>query len=1126
MRLNTMLSNVPSRISLLVFSLLILSAAEYQPLQSAVSQRSKTASFRERAMNAARQLSEYRQQYSAKERRQALSAVTPEVGIHINSTVQTSSTIFFYDNMESGANGWTTAAYTGSDMFHQTTLNALSATHSWWPGIDLQSNYDNGSRINDAVISPSIDLTAAVAPISLLFAENYVTEQGWDYCMVDVSSDGGANWTHLRGGYGSAPTGTSDGWTITTLDLSAYAGQTVTIRFYFDTGDQYFNEFPGWYVDDVVIFDQGGQVTGKKFFDVNNNGIKDLGERGVKNWLITASGPVTLTTKTNYRGRYWLTLPLGSYTVSETFEPNWTQTYPPAGTWSLTLSTPDTLIDSVHFGNYINASFINGKKFHDLDGDGAFNNADTVLPEWKILLCDTNGVQLDFDRTDSLGEYSLYIFEPGTYIVKEVEKNGWVETAPAGETYKITIPDLSTNSNGNDFGNRYSPLTNSILGMKFNDRDRSHSFDAGEQGVEGFKIQLYRKGNGSNYSLYRTRTTDSSGYYQFSSLPADTFRVKEVPRQGWWQSYPDSFYTLILSDGETLDSIDFGNYEIVPGSVSGVKYEDLSDNGSKDTNETGLSGWDVVLTGSTYFNSSVSQTLTTDGSGNYLFAGIWPGAYVVSEVWRSGWRQTQPANLAPHFVNLDAEENRTGIDFGNIMDNNFSVSFRTFTAESLAYAVDGKNKHKPVLKKADKGEFWVTLRNTFSDSATGARVRFRAPYRPGTLSTLPPAAITPVGDKNKVIDLAFSPALQLDDTVTIHGFTKKPFDVSVTPPGYTLNFKDSSHIGGWWMITSYFRNPMPNAVNLLESAGAGLKVGLGGPHSVVHPSWKDIVKSLFIKPDRLHIGEPRCLDKFAGSTRSIKKQQKYLTPTKGNNKLFAELIALQANIRGSDLLVLPGGFGNLVFDDTSYGGSPLNGLTIREIAAEADSFMSSYRDTIPPIPCAIPNGIGGVVPESLWAKIRMINEAFSGPIDTISFATGLKFTPVAPLSSVPFLRFDALAAQRAGFVALPPQSGYVPDEFALHQNYPNPFNPTTTISFTLSQPSLVTVKIYNVLGQEVATLLDRQEMEDGDQEVDFNANTLPSGVYFTHLRAEGIPDEEEGSVAQVYTAVKKMLLVK
>src|SRR3989304_3538717 len=139
--------------------------------------------------------------------------------------------------------------------------------------------------------------------------------------MVDVSTNGGGSWIPMRGVYGTAPSGDTEGWRITSLDLSVYAGSTVNIRFYFDTGDTLFNTFPGWFVDDVMVLDQGGLITGKKFFDVNNNGVKDAGERGVGDWRITADGPVSLTTRTNYRGRYWLTLPLGSYTAPADHQP-------------------------------------------------------------------------------------------------------------------------------------------------------------------------------------------------------------------------------------------------------------------------------------------------------------------------------------------------------------------------------------------------------------------------------------------------------------------------------------------------------------------------------------------------------------------------------------------------------------------------------------------------------------------------------------------------------------------------------------------------------------------------------------------------------------------------------------
>lgn len=80
---------------------------------------------------------------------------------------------------------------------------------------------------------------------------------------------------------------------------------------------------------------------------------------------------------------------------------------------------------------------------------------------------------------------------------------------------------------------------------------------------------------------------------------------------------------------------------------------------------------------------------------------------------------------------------------------------------------------------------------------------------------------------------------------------------------------------------------------------------------------------------------------------------------------------------------------------------------------------------------------------------------------------------------------------------------FQPLNYQLHQNYPNPFNPITAISFSLSEPSDVTIAIYNALGQEVAKLIDGY-LPSGDHRVPFNAMNLPSGIYIYQLRAKGI----------------------
>ncbi len=89
----------------------------------------------------------------------------------------------------------------------------------------------------------------------------------------------------------------------------------------------------------------------------------------------------------------------------------------------------------------------------------------------------------------------------------------------------------------------------------------------------------------------------------------------------------------------------------------------------------------------------------------------------------------------------------------------------------------------------------------------------------------------------------------------------------------------------------------------------------------------------------------------------------------------------------------------------------------------------------------------------------------------------------------------------------------VPKQFALDQNYPNPFNPTTMIRYELPVASTVSLKVYDVLGREVATLVNERQ-EAGAYSVTFNANTLSSGVYFYRLQAGN------------FVATKKMMLVK
>ena len=93
-------------------------------------------------------------------------------------------------------------------------------------------------------------------------------------------------------------------------------------------------------------------------------------------------------------------------------------------------------------------------------------------------------------------------------------------------------------------------------------------------------------------------------------------------------------------------------------------------------------------------------------------------------------------------------------------------------------------------------------------------------------------------------------------------------------------------------------------------------------------------------------------------------------------------------------------------------------------------------------------------------------------------------------------------------------TGNIPDAFSLYQNYPNPFNPSTSIKFDVLNNSNITLKVYDVMGREIATLIDNEAVSPGTKEIDFDASDLSSGIYFYTLTAGD------------FKATKKMMLLK
>jgi hypothetical protein len=178
-------------------------------------------------------------------------------------------------------------------------------------------------------------------------------------------------------------------------------------------------------------------------------------------------------------------------------------------------------------------------------------------------------------------------------------------------------------------------------------------------------------------------------------------------------------------------------------------------------------------------------------------------------------------------------------------------------------------------------------------------------------------------------------------------------------------------------------------------------------------------------------------------------------------------------------------------DAVLYKGGAEGGIQVAVGAVAISATTSSYTHF-----SATFNYLTSDIPDTCTIIITIV-----GP------GTGLESLPHAGSSYL----LDDLAF--SGSTGVQNQNLNIPAEVKLQQNYPNPFNPSTTISYSLSKASFVKLRVFNILGKEVTTLVNGFQSA-GNHSAHFLASNIASGVYFYRLEAEG------------YTAMRHMLLVK
>jgi hypothetical protein len=205
-------------------------------------------------------------------------------------------------------------------------------------------------------------------------------------------------------------------------------------------------------------------------------------------------------------------------------------------------------------------------------------------------------------------------------------------------------------------------LLGSISGYKFSDIDKDQSWDGDEPGLGGWVILLF-----SGFRFLDKTTTEDDGYYIFTGLSIGKYSLLEVPQLGWVCTYPNilGFQQVRISECNlNVTHVNFGNFGL--GRISGSKFEDVDGNGNWDIGEPTIGNWEIVLTGFDSNGNPVSMTRSTRSlDGFYVFTGIGPGTYIVSETLQDGWMQKYPGSGSYDITLTICHMKDTGNDFGN-----------------------------------------------------------------------------------------------------------------------------------------------------------------------------------------------------------------------------------------------------------------------------------------------------------------------------------------------------------------------------------------------------------------------------------------------------------------------------
>ncbi|MBI3193797.1 MAG: carboxypeptidase regulatory-like domain-containing protein [Ignavibacteriae bacterium] len=797
------------------------------------------------------------------------------------------------------------------------------------------------------------------------------------------------------------------------------------------------------------------------------------------------------------------------------------------------------------------------------------------LDSIKIKAFDvTNGAYVMKVYTDSSGNYSFPTLNPSTYFLKaDAEDCGyrdeWFENASniAGATPILVTEGASITIN-------FSLVHKDSTGTNTPNQISGTVLDESALPVAGATVTLFSADDDSSsddefdddsneHEVVASTTTDSNGLYSFT-MPEGHYVVGAsadgfAPQYWNHVSSPLEAEDIHLEDND-ITGIDFtlGTTAVTAGSISGTIRNGFD--------STGVFSF-VIAFHNDDFDTLAGDDLFSgysDSLGNYTLSNIPDGDYSVLAV--------PVGNFIPTFYNLAG-----GTAFGD------SATFVTVLGAAVAgvdiYAlqdsVDGLNmiagqvnagafgKTNSTLSAISVGGVLVTIsevqtgkivsngitNNSGSYNTTGiAPGTYNVTFQKPGLNSV--QLQTQVSYQNNVPTISTVNALMSDGTGNAlgimsiqRGWNLVSLPVTVVDAQRTAVFPDANSAAfhftsvagyqsteslvngtGYWVkfpLTAIMQVGGTERANEIVSLNAGWNL-IG---SVSHPVE---TSSLVTSPEGI-------LSANIWEYQRGYQMSQYIQPGKG----YWVYASANGTVTMNGVSATPKSFGaisssfaknnSLTFRDadgnsgTLYFGSSLN---------NADATMTQMPP-VPPTDAFDVRFASNRFAEVHSSKLSTMKEfaitlnALKAPvsiewnINEAGFTYSLKNEngkPVATSNGNKKLVLNNVSGGTTRLV-LGVQGQTTPQEFSLHQNYPNPFNPTTNFGFRIANFGLVTLKVYNLLGQEITTLMNNVGMEAGEYSVPFDASYLTSGIYFYRVTVQETSGQE-------FSAMKKMTLIR